>query len=196
MLYKFFVFLSKIFINFLFPYKAYGLENIKKAGNSFIVCSNHVSNIDAAFLAVNLKGQIHFLGKSELFKNRFSKFLLKKLGVIPISRGKKDFLAILEAEKILLLNKILGIFIEGKRSRTGDFLRPKSGASLLAYRTGATILPVCITPRFKNLKIFKKTEIVFGEPIFKEDLKIITGSYSEIRNATEFLMRSIKKLRK
>ena len=60
------------------------------------------------------------------------------------------------------MEKQLGLFIEGTRSKTDDFLRPKTGCAMIAYKTGATIIPVCITGTGEHkLKIFKKN-IVFN----------------------------------
>lgn len=167
-------------------------RNIEDEG--FLICSNHVSNIDAIFIVVSLNKKIYFLAKSELFKNRVVSNILQNLGAIPISRGKHDLEAINKAKDILNSNKILTIFIEGKRSKIGKFLRPRSGATIISSETKSNILPVCITPaNGKNVKIFRKTRIQFGPMINRIDLQ--ENSYKEIRNATEMIMDNIKALR-
>lgn len=194
-IYNALVFVLKILLKIFFPYEVRGIENFKNFENdSFLICSNHVSNIDAIFIVVSLNKNIYFLAKSELFKNRVMSSILQNLGAIPISRGKHDLEAINKAKDILNSNKILTIFIEGKRSKTGKFLRPRSGATIIANETNSSILPVCITPaNGKNVKIFRKTRIQFGPMINRIDLQ--ENSYKEIRNATEMIMDNIKALR-
>ena len=184
----------KIFLKIFFPYKIKGLQNLNNLGKKVLICSNHVSNLDALFICAGLNCKIYFLAKSELFKNFIVSYFLKKLGAISINRGSNDTKAINEAIDVLNSGEFLGIFIEGTRSKTGKFLRPKSGAVIIACDTNSSILPVCITPQNgKNVKIFSKTIISFGEPIINVKLK--EKSYKEIRNATEQIMNEIKCLR-
>ena len=185
----------KIFLKVFFPYVVKGRENLKKIENrGLLICSNHVSNLDALFIVVSLSQKVYFLAKSELFKNFVISYLLRKLGAISISRGKHDTKAIDKAKEILLSKEILAIFIEGTRSKTGKFLRPHSGAAIIANDTNSTILPICITPsNSKDVKMFHKTNIVFGNII--NEIKFEQSTYKEIRDATETIMENIKILR-
>lgn len=177
-----------------FPYEVKGKGNLAGLKRGFLICSNHISNLDAIFISVALNRKIYFLAKSELFKNPFFSFFLKKFGAICIKRGEHDFQALSQAEEILKSNQILGIFIEGTRSKTGEFLRPKSGATIIANETKSPILPICITPKDgKSVKIFKKTIVSLGTPI--EKIKLENNEYKEIRHNTESIMNEIKKLR-
>ena len=195
MLYKICFYLVKWFSNIFFPREVLGMENLNNVGDNFIVCSNHVSNLDPLFLTITLKKKIRFLAKVELFKNTLFALFLKKLGAIPINRGKNDSNAISIAEDILKNGEVLGIFIEGTRSRSGGFLRPTNGTTIIAKHTNALVVPVCITPfDKKKIKFFTKTKINFGSPIKISDLNI-NDDYREIRRGTEFIMDKIKKLR-
>ena len=127
-------------------------------------------------------------------ENPILSLLLKKLGAIPVDRGKHDMSIISTAENVLKKGEVLGIFIEGTRSKTGNFLRPKSGTTIIAKHTNAQVVPVCVTPCESKVQIFKKTKIVFGKPIEINKLNI-TDDYKEIRRGTEFIMNEIKKLR-
>ena len=194
MLYKFLLNIMKVFLKIFYPYeiiKSYDFERINK---KTIICSNHVSNLDAIFICLVLNCKVYFLAKKELFKNCLISYFLKKMGAISVDRGNNDINAIKNALNVLNSNKILGIFIEGKRSKNGEFLRPKSGAAFLASETNSIIIPVCITPENrKKIKLFSKTKINFGVPI--ENLKLEAKSYKEIRAATEYIMNEIRKLR-
>jgi 1-acyl-sn-glycerol-3-phosphate acyltransferase len=195
-LYRVLAFLCRVFLNFFYPYRVEGIENLDKVSGGYILCSNHISNLDALFLVAIHKKNIYFMAKSELFKIKiFGKFL-GALGVFPIHRGKGDKTALTVAENILKKGNVLGVFVEGRRSKTGEFLKPKSGAAFLANQAKAGILPVCITggSNGNKIKIFKYTKIAFGEPILHNDLDI-ENNFRGFKKAAECIMEKIASLR-
>ena len=193
-LYRVVVTIIRPFVRILYRLKVIGLENIPEK-NGVIICPNHTSNADPVVLAVSLKRQIYFMAKAELFKNKILRKLFKMVGAFPVERGKRDSSAIDNAEKILKNGEQLGLFIEGTRSKTDDFLRPKTGCAMIAYKTGATIIPICITCTSEHkLKIFKKNVVSIGKPITMNQLNITEGTGKEFREASRFIMESIKKL--
>ncbi len=197
LLYKTIVCLVKPFVSTFFPYELRGIEKVKNFQDGHILCSNHLSNLDPVFLAIVHFKPINFMAKAELFRNRlFGKFLTA-IGVFAVNRGKSDHQALDKATNILKSGDVLGIFVEGTRSKTGEFLRPKSGATVLAYGTSSPIIPVCITGGGKNnkIKMFKKTIIEYNYPIFPEQLNIKEGTRLEIKAGTALIMQKIKELR-
>lgn len=197
LLYRIIVCLVKPFVSALFPYEVRGIEKIKNFENGHILCSNHLSNLDPVFLAIVHFKPINFMAKAELFKSKlFGKFL-SAIGVFAVNRGKSDHQALDRATDILKSGDVLGIFVEGTRSKTGEFLRPKSGATVLAYNTSSPIIPVCITGGGENnkVKMFKKTIIEYNYPILPEELNIKEGTRLEIKAGTALIMQKIKELR-
>ncbi len=178
----------------LFFYEVKGKNNIPKKGG-YIVCSNHLSNFDPVFLGITQKRQIFYMAKKELFKNKFFGWLIRKLGAFPVDRGKGDGKAINNAETLIEEGKVLGIFIEGTRSKTGEFLRPKAGAAMIAEKVNVPVIPVCITPKNKKVRIFQKVTISWGEPISCDQLGLGSGSGEGYRNATKKIMGQIAALR-
>lgn len=184
-------------VKFFYPFEVRGVENIERAQSPYIICSNHLSNLDPAFLMFTHKDPIRFMAKQELFKNRILKWFFTNMGAFEVRRGKGDKSALDTSENILKSGEILGIFVEGTRSKTGEFLRAKSGAALIALSTESKILPVCITGTGKNnkVKLFHKTIISYGEVIRCEDMEYEPGSRVSLKNVTERIMKSIKSLR-
>ncbi len=179
----------------LFFFKVSGKENIPDNGG-YILCSNHLSNCDPVLLGLAQKRQIFYMAKAELFKNKFLGGIIRALGAFPVERGAGDGKAINMAETIIKEEKLLGIFIEGTRSKTGEFLRPKSGASIVAHQMQASVIPVCITPKNKKIRAFQKVKIRFGKPITPEELGLIGEVGGEAyRNASRMIMAEIQKLR-
>lgn len=183
------------FLKIICRYEVHGLENIPEHGK-LILCPNHISNLDAPLLIAAQKRKINFMGKSELFKNKFLSKIFTKMGVFPVNRGKGDTQAINTAIQVLEEDLILGIFIEGTRSKTGELLRPKSGAALIAFNTNSPVLPVCITTtNGKGLKIFKKVIISYAKPLSIKELGLTKGGAHEFRNATRLIMDRISDMK-
>ena len=113
------------------PYTVKNWENIPQDRN-FILCANHLAISDPLRLASIEKRQIFFLSKAELFQNKPLAWLLRSLGCIPVQRGRGDVGAIDHAGEVLRRGDIVGIFIEGTRSRSGELDSRKQ--ALLCWR--------------------------------------------------------------
>lgn len=195
--YKFLSFILKPIVKILFPYEVRGLEKLDKLEGGYILCANHLSNVDPIFFILFHPNPICFMAKQELFKNKILGRFFSSLGAFAVKRGKGDRSALDNAKQVLENNDVLGIFVEGTRSKTGEFLRPKSGAALLAYETKATVVTACITGKSKDNKVrlFKRTVIEYNDPIAYEDLNIKEGTRLELKSATNLIMDKIKELR-
>lgn len=195
--YRFFVFLVKPLLKIFFPYEIKGKENLKNLPEGSIICANHLSILDPIFLMVSYPFPIYFMAKAELFKHKLLGKLLNAVGAFPVERGKGDKEALNYAVSIPRQGKTLGIFIEGTRSKSGDFLRPKSGVAVLASKTDSEVMPVCITgnSKDKKIRIFRKTIVHYGTFIKSDDIKIIDNNRAEIKQATNLIMGNIINLR-
>ena len=167
-----------------------GRENVPTEGR-FILASNHLQSADPIFIGTAIKRQIMFMAKAELFQKNPSKWFLSKLGAFPVDRGKNDQTSVNHFKDVLNEGYIMGIFIEGTRSKTGEFLRPKNGVSLLAHDTKTEVIPVCIT----NLE--KSKVIHFGKPLSLADMGLSEEEVTvkQYRAASKIIMNHIKELR-
>ena len=179
----------------VFRLRVRGRENIPKGG-PVLLCSNHMAKRDPVMLGVAQRRAVFYMAKEELFKNWFIGGLLRKLGAFPVARGSGGTDALENAYKLLDENAMVGIFIEGHRSKDGLLQRPKTGAALLAYRTKAPVVPVCITTGDGGLpKMFKRHIIDIGKPISAKALNIKDDSSLELRRASRTIMKEIAALR-
>ena len=181
--------------NFLLPafklkyrMKYIGRENIPESG-AYILASNHRLAADPIMIGMGLKRQMLVMAKEELFHNKFIGWFISKLGAFPVSRGKADTDSIRHFEKALEDGALIGIFIEGTRSKDGEFLPPKNGVSLIAWDTKTPVIPVCHT------KIGSRTVFHFGKPLSLKDMGFEKGGAREFRNASRIIMDHIKALR-
>ena len=146
-----------------------GKENIPKEGPILIV-GNHKHLYDQCLAIISTKRLIHYMAKKEYFDGKFAWFF-KLVGCIPVDRSKKDSHATEEALKVLNNGWALGLFPEGTRNKTKEFLLPfKFGAVSMAKKTNATIVPFGITGDYKFRS--KNLTIRFGKPYkIKQDLE-------------------------
>jgi len=142
-----------------------------------ILCPNHISFLDSAFLMFTLSRNISFVGKAEYMDSWNTKFLFPALGMIPIDRsgGAKSHAALEAAEDVLRRGELFGIYPEGTRSRTGHLYKGRTGAARLAMKLGCPIFPVGITgtdsiqPIDSNLpRLGKECTIEVGRPVRPE----------------------------
>jgi 1-acyl-sn-glycerol-3-phosphate acyltransferase len=123
-----------------------GYERLPEDGPA-ILCPNHISFLDSAFLMLTVGRNISFVGKAEYMDDWKTKFLFPAMGMIPIDRsgGSKSQAALDAAERVLKRGELFGIFPEGTRSRDGDLYKGRTGAARLAMSIGCPIFPVGIT---------------------------------------------------
>jgi 1-acyl-sn-glycerol-3-phosphate acyltransferase len=121
-----------------------GAEHIPDEGAA-IIAPNHKSFWDSFFIAVCTRRHLRFMGKSELFKGRRGRVLIR-LGAFPVQRGQSDQEALETAREVLRQGGLLALFPEGTRVRDPEGLgEPKRGAGRLALETGAPLVPCAIT---------------------------------------------------
>lgn len=175
-----------------FKLKIEGLDNIPE-NEGFILCSNHRGYVDPVFLGLRMKPHLTFMAKAELFDIPILSPIIKKLGAFPIHRGKGDSQALETAEQVVKDGKVLAIFPEGKRSKEGALGSFKSGAALIASKTGGDVIPACIY--FKgHLRFRRKVTVRFGERIKNEELGITGMDPRELKNASRLLHDRVEQL--
>ena len=121
-----------------------GRENVPRTG-PLIIVANHLTYIDPPLLGASIPRKIHFMAKEELFDSLRWRVIVEAYGAFPVKRGQWSREALRHAAGALDNGWALGLFPEGKRSADHGLQAPLPGASLLAARTGAPILPVGIS---------------------------------------------------
>ena len=183
------------YFHLVFRMKVVGSENVPKEG-PVLLCSNHLAKRDPVLLGLSQKRQVFYMAKEELFKSKFLGGLFRKLGAFPVKRGTGGSDALEDAYALLKQNGVVGVFIEGHRSKDGKLQKPKTGAALLAYETKSPVVPVCITAGDGGRPgPFKRTMIRFGKPIPPEELNIKDDSSMQLRRASRVIMSYIADLR-
>ena len=159
--------LAKIVFHTVMPVKCHNRERLD-AEAPYVLIANHLHALDPIAMAMFIpKRQICFLAKKELGKNRLAANLLTRAHCIFVSRHDTDMAAMRNCMKAIKLKKILLIFPEGTRHHEGQMEQIENGASLIAMRSKAPIIPIYID---RKMSFFKVTHMYAGEPIQYDDL--------------------------
>lgn len=163
-LYRFLKPPAVLLFRLVFRTKISGKDNIPENG-AVILAGNHIKFWDCFMVMSGTNRPVHFLAKSELFGNFFTKWFFGTAGIIPVHRNRKDHNALETAEEYLREGCVIGIFPEGTTIKHGEKLLPfKIGAVKMAKDTATPIVPFVIKGRYGFLSA--KAEIIFQKPIY------------------------------
>jgi len=183
--------------------KVEGLENIPESGPVLVIC-NHCSNADGmllmAFVVPAMGRPMGWLGKEEALHWPLLGWGMRQNGIFGVRRGAGDLEAFKLAKSVLDEGRVLAIFPEGTRSPTGALQDAKEGATVLAVRSGATILPIAVVgthrywPKGKLLpRPGRRMTVRVGET-FTLSMSKGGDRHESLRLATAELMRHIAEM--
>lgn len=181
--------LKPIFILYYNP-KIYNKEYLNVSG-PIIIAGNHKHVYDQCLTIISTKRYINYMAKKEYFDSKDAWFF-RLVGAIPVDCSKKDEEAVNSAINILNNGGAIGIFPEGTRNKTKEFLLPfKYGAVSMAKKTNATIIPFGLTGDYKFRS--KNLKVRFGKG-FKVDNMSLEEANNKLYKEIEKLMKeNIKK---
>ncbi len=180
--------LVKGFMKLIFRIEINGAENLPETG-SCMVCSNHISNWDPVLLQCFLPRMISFMCKEEVSHIPLINSLLRSQHTVFVKRGKGDIGAMRACMKSIDDGRVLGIFPTGTREKKHPGAEPKSGAALIAAKTGAIVVPVSINADYR---LFSKVKVNVGKPIDYSSLRGQRLSSDELAKMTEEIYNKIK----
>lgn len=148
---RFFAAVSSKLGGFLFRYR---IETPIDWSKTYIICSNHTSNLDIPAITIAIKGNFAFIGKDELLDNPVLGLFFKTID-IPLNRESKisAFKAFKKGEEYLKRGMSLMIFPEGK---IGEEYPPvlhefKNGPFRLAIEQQIPIIPVSMVNLWEKM---------------------------------------------
>ncbi len=182
----------------LYRVEVIGRENIpedteKNKLPGFMLCSNHIANLDPVVIVAAIRVKINWMAKESLFKIPVLAPLIRALGAYPVNRAAGDVGAIKRTIAQLKECHSVGIFPQGHRQphvepRTTEI---RYGAGMIAYRAGCDVLPIAIVTKKHKLVPFSKTVIIVGEKIPFADLNLTAGNTEAYKHATEVIFDRI-----
>lgn len=181
--------------------KVFGLDNVPKRGGALIIC-NHLGWFDPILLVAASPRPILWMAKSEFVKYPIVRWLAMQAGAFPVRRGQPDRQALRHAQTLLDDGMLVGMFPEGTRSKTGGLIEPFGGASLVALRSNAPIIP-CALIGTEGLPLsgskplrrrrYPKIAALFGEPFVLEHVAP-DGTKRSLDDLTDAMMIEIARM--
>lgn len=181
-------------IFFFLGLKTEGLENIPSSGAA-IIAPNHVSNWDPIVVGIAMKRPICFMGKASLFKYEITNYVFTKLNAFPVNKEYPDRQAIRRSLQVLKEGKMLGIFPQGVRDRSGE-ARAQAGVVMIALKSGAPIIPVaCLgTGHYFPCGWLRPLVVRAGQPIYLDEFKGQRIGSAGMEKISEDIMNKINGL--
>jgi 1-acyl-sn-glycerol-3-phosphate acyltransferase len=181
-----------------FTYDCIGEEHVPRKGPA-VVAANHPSYLDPILLSLQVPRPIRFMAYHALFKVPLLGPVLKAFGAFPVdTRPGHGREAYARARALVDAGEVVGIFPEGRRSRTGWMESSlREGAARLAFETGAPLVPATITgafrawPHFRALPTPARVRVRFHPPIdpapfrARPEAEALAGLLAELRRRVE-----------
>lgn len=184
--YRVFKFILGPIFKFYYNPKIIGKENIPESG-SIVIVGNHKHVMDQCPIILSTKRGVRYMAKKEYFDNKKVAWFFKAAGCISVDRSKKDEAAVALAMEELAKGGAVGLFPEGTRNKTKEFLLPfKFGAVSMAKKSDAYLVPFGVTGEYKFRS--KDLTVRIGKPFKITDM--------ELGEANELLYKTIEKLMK
>lgn len=178
LLYLWAVLVLQLTLTAVFGYRRHGIRRVPRQG-PLLVVSNHQSYLDSVAVGTALYPRVAtHLARSGLFK--FGPFarIISTFNAVPIREEEGDLGAIRLVIERLKMGDAVIIYPEGSRSHDGEIQSFRRGATLIAKKSGCTVLPVAIDGAFEiwprtrpKPRLFRRPlRVMVGTPISAEDL--------------------------
>lgn len=172
-----------------------------------LLISNHLSNADGFTLyRALLPKEIFFLAGVKLKGTVMTRVGADAVNTIDIRPNSPDVEALKRAVETLKAGHSVLIFPEGTRSRTGELIRAKRGAALIARRAGVPVVPVALAGTEKFLPIrnddmggekpqHARIDVWIGKPFRMNELEVQPAEGEDERQAlADAMMRRVAEL--
>jgi len=168
--------LNEFLCRFWYRFRRIGPCTVPPAG-PVIITANHTCTADPLMLCAGCTYRtISFLIAREYAHFPVWRFFVRMIECIPVRREANDVAATRRALRRLRAGRVLGIFIEGRITPSGQEPQLKDGAALLALRSRATVIPAHISGTIHCDSILEgflarhRARVRFGTPVDLSDL--------------------------
>lgn len=133
--------------------------------------ANHTSAMDPIILGFAVRHRmLRGPGKVELFRDPVTSWIIRKLGIFPLSRNGADAAGVRAMVELYRSGKLVAVYPEGGRSESGELKPVEPGFARLAIRLKAPLIPAAIAGGKELLPIGSvlprrgtSVAVVFGE---------------------------------
>ena len=191
--------LCRVFCMVFCRLRVVGREHMPESGGALLV-SNHVSFLDPPIVGSAFREPIHFLARKSLFKGFFI-WLLPRIQVMPLDRGKPDMAGLKRVLAKLKDNQRVLLFPEGTRSPDGAPQPAEAGVGFIIAKASVPVVPMRIFGAFecypRSAKFPKpgKVTLVVGPPVDFSSIPPDLSGRDLYQAYADAVMRAITALR-
>jgi len=159
--------------------RAYGADRVPRTGG-LVYAINHFHWIDIPIAGVMSPRDVDFVAKFEATSFPGLGRFLELHGTIGIRRGESDRDAVRRMRESARRGRVVGLFVEGTRQRSGVPGTAQPGAAMVALQEDVPVVPIAIYgTQFWKIGNFAPCSIAFGEPVRFEGLPRGGKGYKE-----------------
>jgi len=171
--------------------RTYGPERVPPFGG-VVLALNHFSWVDTCAFGTSCPRTIYYMAKIEAHAVLGLGQLIRAFGTFSVRRGESDREAVRTMRRVVREGKVLGLFVEGTRQKSGVPGKVQPGAAMAALQERVPVVPAAIhgsqTWRPGN---FQPVTVVWGEPMRFDGLPVNARGY---REASAEIEREINRL--
>jgi 1-acyl-sn-glycerol-3-phosphate acyltransferase len=171
--------------------RAYGLDRFPGSGGA-VLAVNHLHWVDIPIVGSLSPRTINFVAKIEAHRVPGLGKFIRWHGTVPVRRGESDREAVRLMRQTVRDGRLLGVFVEGTRQKTGRPGTAQPGAAMVAIQEDAPVIPAAVYgTQFWRVGNFAACSVAFGHPLDFGELPKNGRGYKE---ATQVIERTIHHL--
>jgi acyl-[acyl-carrier-protein]-phospholipid O-acyltransferase / long-chain-fatty-acid--[acyl-carrier-protein] ligase len=158
--------LNWMLLHFFYRIKRIDFHHVPENGGALLV-ANHVSFIDAQLILAALDRPVRFIMFRPIYEHPLIKPIAKINKAIPISGadGREQIEETLKyAASLIAQGELVGIFAEGKISRTGEIDEFRPGMETIMSHVDAPVIPICLHGVWGSIFSFSDGRVFFKKP--------------------------------
>lgn len=164
----------------------HGEKATNKVKGGALIVSNHVTYYDPVIIfSAFRRRRVYIMATKDLYSTKLSSFYFRQMHCIPVDKDNFSMSSFRDVTERLNNGKLITIFPEGQVNHDkSPLLSFKTGATIMAHKAGANIIPMYIV---KREKWYHRQVIMVGEPI---DIRAVAGekaTMADLQKASEYV---------
>lgn len=145
--------------------RAYGQIRVPRKGG-LVLAVNHIHWIDIPIVGQSCPRNIDFVAKVEAVRVPALGDFVRLFGTIAIRRGESDRDAVRQMRQSAREGRVVGLFVEGTRQRSGVPGQAQPGAAMVALQEDVPVVPVAVYgTQYWKIGNFAPCSIAYGAPM-------------------------------
>jgi len=158
--------------------RLFGGDRIPAGG--CVLAVNHLHWVDICVVGATSPRTINYVTKTEAFDIPIAGWYIGLHGAISVRRGESDREAVRQMRQAARDGRMVGLFVEGTRQRSGRPGQAQPGAAMVALQENVPVIPAAVYgTQFWKPGNFAPCSVAVGEPVLFEGLPKGGRGYKE-----------------